>query len=185
VKFGNAKLYRKSRTGYEIGVFAGPREETREDGTLIYQIGFDDDARVYVIPEADAGAFPIYERELKSTAKVADDFEEWLTESCDRVRNSYGTKKWEEILRGPDPFSSEEREMLEARRRISWLILGIDADGNQIIEVSNAGSRALPVLESFYTGGECEHDKFLCQRELSKAIYGCKDGLNLTSWLPR
>jgi len=35
-------------------------------------------------------------------------------------------------------------------------------------------SRALPVLESFYTGKECDHSQYLCQGELEKAIKLCK-----------
>jgi hypothetical protein len=35
-------------------------------------------------------------------------------------------------------------------------------------------SRALPVLERFCTGQPCNHDKFLCQRELTRAISLCK-----------
>jgi len=34
-------------------------------------------------------------------------------------------------------------------------------------------SEALPVLESFYTGGACEHDRSLCQYELMKAVKRC------------
>mgnify|MGYP000218033278 CR=1 FL=1 len=34
-------------------------------------------------------------------------------------------------------------------------------------------SAALPALESFYTGGECDHDTRLCQGELWKAIVLC------------
>ena len=45
--------------------------------------------------------------------------------------------------------------------------------------------RALPVLTASYTGGPCDHDNLLCQRELQKAIKLCKGGLNATAWLPR
>ena len=34
--------------------------------------------------------------------------------------------------------------------------------------------RALPALEPFATGGPCNHDRQLCQRELEKAIALCK-----------
>jgi len=34
-------------------------------------------------------------------------------------------------------------------------------------------SAALPALESFYTGEECDHDTQLCQHELQKAITLC------------
>jgi len=35
-------------------------------------------------------------------------------------------------------------------------------------------SRALPVLESYYTGGECDHATRLCQSELEKAVKLCR-----------
>jgi hypothetical protein len=34
--------------------------------------------------------------------------------------------------------------------------------------------RALPVLEAYYTGEKCEHDRSLCQGELEKAIELCE-----------
>jgi hypothetical protein len=40
-------------------------------------------------------------------------------------------------------------------------------------------ARALPVLESHYTGGPCDHSRLLCQRELEKAIRLSRGGLNL------
>ena len=36
-----------------------------------------------------------------------------------------------------------------------------------------ANPRALPALESVYSGEPCEHDKSLCQYELEKAIRRC------------
>ena len=40
-------------------------------------------------------------------------------------------------------------------------------------------ARALPVLEKYYTGQPCDHERTLCQRELKKAIRLCKGGVNL------
>ncbi|MCA9733499.1 MAG: hypothetical protein H6696_17990 [Deferribacteres bacterium] len=36
-------------------------------------------------------------------------------------------------------------------------------------------SRALTIIQSFYTGKKCNHSQYLCQRELLKAIKLCKD----------
>jgi len=41
-------------------------------------------------------------------------------------------------------------------------------------------ARALPVLEKYFTGGPCDHQRALCQRELEKAIRLCKGGFNLS-----
>ncbi|MHC4692528.1 MAG: HEAT repeat domain-containing protein [Planctomycetota bacterium] len=70
-------------------------------------------------------------------------------------------------------YVSSENHSLKKRNRAVWA-LGQIGD-----------KRALSVMESFYTGGDCDHEKQLCQRELKHAIYGCKGGLNLTAWLPR
>ena len=45
--------------------------------------------------------------------------------------------------------------------------------------------RALPVLKQFYTGGPCDHNLYLCQGELQKAIKLCQRSFNATAWLPR
>lgn len=144
--FGNAKLYRRSRNGYRIRIFSGPRESVLKNGTRIYQIAVDDGASVYLKPEPGSTEFPVFEFESGLEEKVANDFEEWLRESCAHARDTYGKERWAEIVRGPEPFTSEEQEVIAARRAIEWRVLGIDTDGNHIFEVTNAGGRALPVL---------------------------------------
>ncbi|MBU2503042.1 hypothetical protein KJ682_17050 [bacterium] len=45
--------------------------------------------------------------------------------------------------------------------------------------------RALPVLEQYYHGGECDHERELCQRELKKAISRIKgEGIDLVHLTP-
>ncbi len=41
-------------------------------------------------------------------------------------------------------------------------------------------NRALPILNSLYTGEKCDHEKFLCQYELRKAIKLLEGGFNVT-----
>ena len=145
--FGNARLYRNARNhSYRIGIFAGPRESTLNDENRIYHLGFHDGASVYVKPEAGSVKLPIFESELDEEEKVADNFEEWLTASCARARNSFGKRQWNEILHGPRPFTPEEQVLLATRRQIQWRVLGIDGNGDHIFEVTNAATRALPVL---------------------------------------
>ena len=77
---------------------------------------------------------------------MAENFEEWLAASCARARKTYGKEKWAEILRGPEPFTPDEFEVIKTRQRIRWRVLGIDTDGNHIFEITNASNRTLPVL---------------------------------------
>ena len=146
LKFGNAKLYRMSLRGYQVGVFAGPREAMQNDGTCIYHLGFHDGASIYVKPVSSAAELPVFEFEDDSEEKVADEFAEWLTASCAHARSTYGKEKWAEILRGPEPFTPEEEEVVETRRHFQWRVLGIDPAGNHVFEVTNVGGRTLPVL---------------------------------------
>jgi hypothetical protein len=44
--------------------------------------------------------------------------------------------------------------------------------------------RAEPVLETYYTGGPCDHSRLLCQKELKKAIARCKGENWAPRWLP-
>jgi hypothetical protein len=44
---------------------------------------------------------------------------------------------------------------------------------------------ALPILERYYTGGTCQHDKFLCQDELRKAIDLCSGKTRAPRWLEK
>lgn len=147
LKFGNAKLYRNARNNnYQIGIFAGPREAVLKNGTHIYHIGFHDGASVYLKRPSNSGLFPVFEFESDLEEEAAPSFDDWLSASCAIARNKYGKAKWAEILRGPKPFNGEERGIVEARRLMRWRVLGIDADGNHVFEVSNDGRRTLSAL---------------------------------------
>jgi hypothetical protein len=147
LRFGNARLYRRPKSdSFQIGVFAGPREVIQGDGQRIYSLGFHDGAKVYVKPSANSTKVCIFESEFGSEELVSNDFEEWLSESCAIIRSTYGKAKWCEIVRGPMPFTKEEQEIIESRRAICWQVLGIDAEGNHIFEITNASNRTLPVL---------------------------------------
>lgn len=46
-------------------------------------------------------------------------------------------------------------------------------------------NRALPILEKYLTGEECDHEKFMCQYELEKAIKLVSGGFNITHFVWR
>jgi len=146
LKFGNAKLYRGSRSGYCIVVFAAPRESSLDDGSRLYHLGSHDGAKVYVKPAKDSSELPIFEFEDGNEERVAGDFGEWLTESCARARKQYSNAEWAAIVLGPEPFSAAETEIIAARRLIRWKVTGIDSDGNHMFEVSNSSQLTLPAL---------------------------------------
>jgi hypothetical protein len=58
-------------------------------------------------------------------------------------------------------FMNSESHSLQERNQIIWTIGRL------------ASPDALPFLESAYTGGPCDHEKYICQYELEKAIRRC------------
>ena len=76
---------------------------------------------------------------------------------------------------------------------IEALMACVDSDNHSLKQRNRAvwalgqigDKRALGVLEKWYTGGPCDHDTSLCQRELAKAINLCYGAFNATAWLPR
>lgn len=70
-------------------------------------------------------------------------------------------------------YVESPKHALRARNRAVWA-LGQLGD-----------ARALPVLEKHFTGGECDHDRVLCQHELRKAIRLCRGGTNISAWIWR
>jgi len=75
--------------------------------------------------------------------------------------------------------------------RVEALMALVESDHHPFAERNRAvwalgqigDPRALPVLRKHYTGATCQHDKFLCQYELKKAI-DASDNVN-SSWMAR
>lgn len=92
-----------------------------------------------------------------------------VEEICAEATQEYPGDKVEALI----AYVQSENHNLKDRNRAVW------ASG-QI-----GDKRALSVLEKFYVGESCDHDKYLCQHELKKAIDLCKAGVNLCAWVSR
>jgi len=88
-----------------------------------------------------------------------------VREKCVMAKEVYGGGCVEALV----SFVDDEGNSLEDRNGAVWA-LGQLGD-----------ERALVVLNKYYTGGECDHDKYLCQHELKKAIKLCKGGFNVSA----
>lgn len=92
-----------------------------------------------------------------------------VKEMCAEATKEYHGNRVKALI----AYVSSESHSLKKRNRAVWA-LGQIGD-----------KRALAVLESFYTGGDCDHEKHLCQGELKKAIDLCKGSVNLCAWVSR
>lgn len=85
-----------------------------------------------------------------------------------RVKQEFGGDEVEALVAA---VQSNRRSLAERNRAVHAL--------GQI-----GDERALKVLESFYTGRQCDHSEFLCQHELRKAIARCSGKNWPPGWLP-
>lgn len=92
-----------------------------------------------------------------------------------------------------DAHAFGQRAMHEfAGDEVEALIAFVHSDAHPLIERNRAVNalgqlgdpRALKPLQELYTGLKCEHDKFLCQLELGKAIEKCSGKGRAPRWLP-
>ncbi len=85
------------------------------------------------------------------------------------ARREYSGDRVEALI----TYVQSEKHSLRDRNRAVWAL-------GQLGDES-----ALPVLEKFYSDEPCDHDRYLCQHELKKAIDLCKGSLNLCAWVSR
>ena len=98
----------------------------------------------------------------------------WVIDSgveslCEKATTQYPGDNVEALM----AYVNSEHNSIRERNRAVWA-LGQLGD-----------RRALPALQEYYTGQPCQHDKYLCQHELRKAIRLCEGGTNITAWIWR
>ncbi len=84
-----------------------------------------------------------------------------------------GLDKCREVAQAEHPYPGDDiAAMLEYVQSESYSL----KDRNRIVWALGQARdrRALPILENYYTGKECDHDQYLCQSELEKAIKLCR-----------
>ena len=88
---------------------------------------------------------------------------------CAEAMREYPGDRVEAVI----AYVESESHSLKKRNKAVWA-LGYLGD-----------KRVLPVLKKHFTGPPCDHDKYLCQGELGKAIKKCEGGLNPCAWACR
>jgi hypothetical protein len=148
LRFGNARLYRQGNV-YLVRVFAAPRESQSKAGEALLHFARTDLSLAYfkrslLVPGGESPVFVW--RHGQGLRKEADRFEDWLRKSCKAARNRFKKTAWQAVLRGPDPFSEREKEIVEARKGFSWRLLGVTDEGDLSFEVYNGSGIVLPYL---------------------------------------
>lgn len=149
IQFGNAKFYRHDLSRYYLEVFNVPTNAETEDGEPLFYFGRGDSSWAYFKESqfVEGAESPVYEwRYNFGLRKTADGFEEWLEAKRRGARKHYKKKEWAAIEAGPLPFTSDEKAIVEARKKFHWRVVGVAADGRIQIEVHNGSNRVIPYL---------------------------------------
>lgn len=147
-QFGNAKLYRQGAV-YLVQVFAVPERAQSERGEPLLYFGRTDLALAYFNESllVMGSESPVFEwRHEQGLVRAANGFEEWLKSRCDAAKRLFTKKRWQQIEKGPPPFSQQEQGILEARRKFRWRVVGVATNGNIRFEVHNGSAMVLPYL---------------------------------------
>jgi hypothetical protein len=86
----------------------------------------------------------------------------WITGEANQLANNAAIELQKEKTEALLALIASDEYSLTEKNNAIWA-LGVLKD-----------EKALPVLESLYTGKECDHDKELCQYEIKKAILKIK-----------
>lgn len=145
-RFGSAKLY-SAGDYHQIEVCCPPERSRLPDGEAL-RIGrwLSSDAYLMASELAEGREAAVYEMTDGEMDEVAGDFETWLEACAEEAREEYSSDDWKRLERGPDPFTSEERSILKARRKFSWKFLGAGPGDSLRFSVRNGSERFLKAI---------------------------------------
>jgi hypothetical protein len=155
--FGNAQFYRQSGI-YLVRVFASPREAQSEDGERLLHFGRTDLSLAYFKPSEPAvnEEAPVFEwRHNMGLRRSGRSFEEWLVKTSRSAKRRFKKSEWAAIERGPAPFDEYEKDIVRARRKFTWKVVGVAENGDLQFEVHNGSEMILPYI-SIGIGGRIE-----------------------------
>ncbi|MCX6922371.1 MAG: hypothetical protein NT154_04020 [Verrucomicrobia bacterium] len=146
-EFGPAMLYRKlSFWLIRVHNRPVPHVDPRPGQCLIFG-GFDSGRAYFRLSDLGASEAPVYEtRGASGLFITAPSFDEWLAQRAHAARKRYKKAEWTKILRGPDPFTAEELEIVAARKQFQWRLLEVSKMGRMTFRVANMSDRRLPFL---------------------------------------
>ncbi|MBS0168374.1 MAG: SMI1/KNR4 family protein [Nitrospira sp.] len=147
-KFGAAKLYRRN-DHYQIGVLYPP-ELVRIAGSNALLVGYSIGIDVFFRMEdlAEGQEARIYELIDGNLEEVAFDFRDWLETCATDARDEYSSSDWARIEAGPQPFTRNEKAIIEARACFSVQLIGIgEQTPNTLrVKIRNGSDRFLQWL---------------------------------------
>jgi hypothetical protein len=194
-EFGAAQLYREL-SYWLLRVYKRPIVRADRTGCEFLAFGgFGSGMAYFRRSDLGRGAIPVYETRGPSGLFITSgSFEGWLVSKSRAARKHYTKTEWIEVLRGPDPFTPQELEIVAARRKYEWALLRVSGTARMTFRVTNHSDRRLPFLTIGVRGpnliggiwlavseigpGETrvvEHDAYQCTRPETQEAFAVPD----------
>lgn len=109
--------------------------------------GYDSGRACFRTADLGRDVVPVYEtRGVSGLFITAKSFDQWIESRAKAARRRYRRSEWTEMVRGPKPFTADELEIVEARKKFEWRLLEVSSTGMMTFQVHNRSHRRLPFL---------------------------------------
>lgn len=149
-EFGRASLFEDHRDVPILSVYPlkSFRRHTCENGENYINFGFRGQQSFFFdegkILSGDWSG--VYVVNKKFGREIAPSFSVWFRDAYEWAKLKYSKSKWNKIVTGPKPFSMDEVEIVESRKKFKWEHIGFSKEGDAIFEVENQSLRRIPYL---------------------------------------
>ena len=152
LQFGNANLYRQDDyvDRYHVVVLASMRDAEHKESSLRWFGEYAGRSAYFkeelLNLEDDSPVFEWVVGPYSHLQQVADGFVQWLEKRCQSAKKKYTKRRWKELVSGPEPLTAKEQQVVKARSKFRWRVVGIAKNGALRFEVKNDSAIVLPYL---------------------------------------
>ncbi len=151
-EFGYSKLYRNG-SDYIIQIFDKPYIELELDGSVYVRFGTSAyfTKACFRLDQLTAGnESSVFELEFwegeYEVVQAYINFDDWLVTLSNEIKDNMTEDEWIQTQNGPPPFSQNEQEIVEGRKKFAYTLLGFKQSGDAKILIKNNSNISLPYL---------------------------------------
>ena len=124
------------------------RREVLKSGSAFVAFGDRGSQHVFfdeskILSEEPSAVFLLSKGKAK---EIYPGFSEWLKSSYEWAKSKYSRLQWDLVIKGAEPFTEHEQNIVEARGEFQWRHIGFSEDGDALFEVENQSKMVLPFL---------------------------------------
>jgi hypothetical protein len=124
------------------------RREVLRDGRSFVAFGDRGSQHVFfdeskILSEEPSAVFLLSKGQAK---EIYPNLSKWLKSAYKWAKSKYSRTQWNLIIKGAEPFTEHEQNIIEARGQFQWRHIGFSEDGDALFEADNKSKMVLPFL---------------------------------------